>query len=62
MHALEVLIRRDLRAAGRECGHAERDQDEATRRAIIAAARPTQLATFPEWDAWSEGYLRGLAE
>lgn len=56
MHALEVIIVRNARAAGREAAHAVNDGDHEKARAI--AAHFTPLLNPPP----DPGYLRKRAE
>ncbi len=60
MHALEVIIARNARAAGREAGHADNDGDEARGDRIVQAVRAE--ASEPEWTAFVAGYLAGRKE
>ena len=62
MHALEVIIARNLEAAGREAAHAylDGDRDTLTR---IRNARDVDVTPFGEkWAAYWRGYTRGLRE
>jgi hypothetical protein len=57
MHSLDVIVKRNLEAAGREAGHAVNDGDRALADAIFATA-----ATYDEWVAMYAGYVRGRGE
>lgn len=54
MHALEVIIRRNEEAAGREAAHADNNGKYEKATAILAATEVD--------DAFVEGYTRGRAE
>jgi hypothetical protein len=61
MHALEIIVKRNQEAAGRECGHAVNDNDHEQASRILdaeTAANPGHI-TSPEFLA---GYLRGREE
>ena len=63
MHCLEVIIERNLEAAGREAGHAYRDGDRATQRRIYNARDVDAKAPWGwKWAAYWRGYTRGLGE
>jgi hypothetical protein len=57
VHSLDVIVKRNLEAAGREAGHAESDGDAARANAIFATAN-----TYDEWMAMYAGYVRGRGE
>ena len=58
MHSLEVIIKRNAEAAGRELGHAVNDQDDALARRIDFANRVYAILYRP----YFHGYNRGREE
>ena len=54
MHCLEVIVKRNAEAAGREAGHADND----SRQRGDCPPNPYTI----EWDAWWAAYQRGRKE
>jgi hypothetical protein len=56
MHSLEIIVRRNAEAAGRELAHADRDMNQTM------SEFNHQDSTSAEYEAFSRGYKRGEQE
>jgi hypothetical protein len=61
MHALEVIIARNDRAAGREAAHADNDWNDREASAILSTEIAESKDGNPSMD-YLTGYLAGKAE
>lgn len=63
MHGLDIIIQRNLEAAGREAAHADNDgNDELATTIHTNAVQDTGDPDSPEWTAFCRGYLAGRRE
>ena len=63
MHGLDIIIRRNAEAAGREAAHADNDgNDELASKIHNTVCEETGDPDSPEWTAFGRGYLGGRNE
>lgn len=63
MHCLEVIVKRNAEAAGREAAHAANDGDADLHIAINHADEAlADEAVAPDWHGYFRGFYRGRQE
>lgn len=62
MHSLEVIVAKNLRAAGREAGHADNDWNDRECSKIVTDVHNDPTLSEADVKAFNTGYLAGKRE